>query len=264
MAITTPEKPVFVIVPGAWHKPLHYLNIAVRLQATGYRVSAIPLPTAGWEPGVGTKTIADSAHAVRAVIQPYIDAGREVVVVCHSFGGLPTTDGVVGETVEDRRARGAAGGVKAVFFLSAMACGTAGNTMVEVASNGVGPQDRPEGEWWEIKGDVMVLKAKAKDFLYNDASDELASLFLSATVPHSAATPMSICQHAATEINASRFYIACERDRAIAYQEQLKFATNAGAKVVNIAADHSPFATPEGAAEVVKTIEECLAEVAAA
>lgn len=93
MATTT--KPVFVLAPGAWHQAApSYAPIIPQLQSAGYEVHTVEYPSVGAEPP--TKTMYDDADAVRAVLAPLIDAGRKVVLVVHSYGGLVGAEAVRG------------------------------------------------------------------------------------------------------------------------------------------------------------------------
>lgn len=48
-----------------------------------------------------------------------IDAGKEVVVVMHSYGGVVGTEALHGLGLENRKTAGNAGGVKRMIFLTA-------------------------------------------------------------------------------------------------------------------------------------------------
>lgn len=148
MSELTAEKPVIVVIHGAWHRPLHYVHMVSSLRAACHTVLAPALPSAGWAANVAGMTTQDDAKFIRAAMAPYLDAGRDVVVVCHSAGGMAATESIVGETVRERRARGQGGGVKAAVYLAAFAFPVAG--MIPFESGGKLPvqsaHDRPE--WW--------------------------------------------------------------------------------------------------------------------
>lgn len=56
--------------------------------------------------------------AVREAITPLVDASRDVVLVMHSWGGLPCCSGLKGLARADRQEKGLGGGVRYLFFFS--------------------------------------------------------------------------------------------------------------------------------------------------
>lgn len=77
--------PSLLIVEGAWHKPDHFRPLVEEL--SGINVHTATLPSIGDDPGVLRDMYADAeliAQAAAAIDGP-------VVVVAHSYGGIPTT-----------------------------------------------------------------------------------------------------------------------------------------------------------------------------
>lgn len=114
---TAAAKPVIVIVPGAWHVPAHYAHFALYLNRLGYTVDCIDppsteppgtLPEDSWEADVTTIRDAISSHA---------DAGRDVVLLMHSFGGLTGSQAAVGL---GKKQGGEGGVVKLIYMTSFM------------------------------------------------------------------------------------------------------------------------------------------------
>lgn len=144
----SPDKPVICIVHGAWHRPFHYINLINPLRSKEYTVVAPALPTTGLQETIGKSTVADCAAVIRTSIKDHLDAGREIVMVSHSFGGLPATDSVVGETVNERREKGLAGGVKAVVYIAAFAPPAPGMSLFKI----IGIDDESaHPPWWNPK-----------------------------------------------------------------------------------------------------------------
>ena len=82
----------FVLVHGAWHRPSTFDPLRAELDALGHPSVAVNLPTAGPDPRGG---LAEDAAAVRAAIEAVGDDGP-VVVLAHSYGGIPATQGAAG------------------------------------------------------------------------------------------------------------------------------------------------------------------------
>jgi alpha-beta hydrolase superfamily lysophospholipase len=114
------SKPTVVIVPGVWQKPVVWDAFRVTLEKAGYPSSVhVALPTTG-----GTETplagLAEDVAVVRGVLEPLVDQqGREVVLLCHSSGGVIGSNAVEGFDLASRKAAGKTGGVIRVVFLSA-------------------------------------------------------------------------------------------------------------------------------------------------
>jgi hypothetical protein len=78
------------LIPGAWHTEACYDVIIPLLEDSGYATTSQTLPSVGAEPPV-TSTGEDTA-LVHSTISELAEAGRDVVVVMHSYGGIPGSD----------------------------------------------------------------------------------------------------------------------------------------------------------------------------
>lgn len=78
------SKPTFVLVPGAWHSASTWDKVVALLSEADYKSVAVTLPSTS---GDTAATFLDDIEAVRAAITPETDAGRDAVVVVHSYGG---------------------------------------------------------------------------------------------------------------------------------------------------------------------------------
>ncbi|KAF3764460.1 alpha/beta-hydrolase [Cryphonectria parasitica EP155] len=77
-------KPTFVLVPGAWHGPSTWDKVTALLSRQGYASLAVTLPSTIGDPSV---TYLNDINAVQAAIRSETKAGRNVIVVVHSYGG---------------------------------------------------------------------------------------------------------------------------------------------------------------------------------
>jgi len=80
--------PSLLIVPGAWHKPDHFRRLVDEL--SGIDVHTVTLTSSGDDPAALRDMYADAEVIAQAVAA--IDG--LVVVVAHSYGGIPTTQGL--------------------------------------------------------------------------------------------------------------------------------------------------------------------------
>ena len=82
-------KPTIALVPGAWHSPVHYEDLLSLLEKAGYETKAIQLPSVD-SANPKEETVASDAEAVREkLLLPLLDAGKDVLLVMHSYGGFP-------------------------------------------------------------------------------------------------------------------------------------------------------------------------------
>lgn len=114
----SPSKPTIVIVPGAWQLISVFVPFADLLKTKGFDTEIVDMPSVG-----GTQLpltgLAEDIAAVRAVVQPLVEAGREVVLLTHSAGGVSGGGAVKGLDVRARREAGLPGGVVRVIYMAA-------------------------------------------------------------------------------------------------------------------------------------------------
>jgi hypothetical protein len=81
-------KPTILLLPGAWHSPAHYEKIRKELDKHGYETEAIALATV--DPKDPPNTDGDSdVKVISAAIQNILTSGKDVVLVTHSYSGIP-------------------------------------------------------------------------------------------------------------------------------------------------------------------------------
>ncbi|KAJ9638507.1 hypothetical protein H2204_004277 [Knufia peltigerae] len=98
------SKPAIVLVPGAWHKPQHYKKVINGLLKLSYDAVGVSLPSVDAKPA--TPSWEKDAAAVREAVLQKLDAGKDVITIGHSYGGLPMGEGVKGLGKKAREAQG--------------------------------------------------------------------------------------------------------------------------------------------------------------
>jgi alpha-beta hydrolase superfamily lysophospholipase len=111
------QKPVLVIVPGAYHRPFHYRKIIDPLRAQGYEVLSFDLAVCG-EDVDPELSFFDDAASIKEHLLPLLDEGKKAVIISHSYGSLPVTALVDGQTVAERAEKGFKGGIAAVINIA--------------------------------------------------------------------------------------------------------------------------------------------------
>jgi hypothetical protein len=111
------SKPVLVFIPGAWHSPEGFETIISKLTPLGYKCIALPLQAVVKQPAV--KDLQPDINALREVVMKESDAGNDIVVVGHSWGGIVVTGALDGLGKVQREQEGKSGGVFKIAYLCA-------------------------------------------------------------------------------------------------------------------------------------------------
>jgi hypothetical protein len=64
--------------------------------------------------------MADDAAHIASVVSPLVDAGKEIVLVAHSYGGVPVTESIKGLSLKERASNGQKGGIKSIVYFAAL------------------------------------------------------------------------------------------------------------------------------------------------
>lgn len=115
-------KPVIVLAPGAWHPVSCFNNLTALLTAAGYETQTIVFPAVYRAREIKEPSLEHDITAVRAVVESLILAGREVVLVMHSWGGFPASSAL----------EGLAQGVRHLVYMAAFVPGI-GQRIVDLA-----------------------------------------------------------------------------------------------------------------------------------
>ncbi|KAM0430872.1 hypothetical protein ACHAPT_005504 [Fusarium lateritium] len=232
------DKPVFLVVTGAWHPPVCYDPLKNELNRLGYECAIPQMPSMGH----GTHGVtweADKAKVLETAA-PYFDEGREVVLVGHSYGGIPATVATEGQGVHERAERGLKGGFRSIVFLAAFAVPVKGWDLL-TTFGGAWPDWQDTQEAY-TKNKQSTINEKGFQMLYNDTTEEEARKVYANLLPHSQDAFETGIDFIATDITIPKTYLICENDLVfpLALQEQLVKSTP-GMKEARIAAGHSPF-----------------------
>lgn len=114
----TATKPTIVIVPGAWQRIAAFVPFADILRKSGYDAECVGVPSTG-----GTELpltgLPEDVAAIRAVLEPLVEGGKDVVVLAHSAGGVSGSAAVRGLDARTRKEAGLSGGVILVTYMAA-------------------------------------------------------------------------------------------------------------------------------------------------
>ena len=111
------RKPTFVLVPGNFLPPTYYASTAKHLESHGFQTRLVTLPSTGSTSPLTSNE--PDVLAVRHVLEELTESGKEINVVAHSYGSIPTCEAVKGLGCEERGKLGKAGGVARLVFIAA-------------------------------------------------------------------------------------------------------------------------------------------------
>lgn len=110
--------PTIFFVPGAWHETWVFDDVRSALSNRGFETDVSALPTVGSDTSIG---VFEDAAVVRPALLKLVDAGKEVVIVSHSYGGIVAANSVRGLSIDQRTADSKAGGIMIFLYLAAFA-----------------------------------------------------------------------------------------------------------------------------------------------
>ncbi|MCJ1251380.1 hypothetical protein MMC30_008613 [Trapelia coarctata] len=251
--------PTFVIIPGAWHSPCHYDLLTSRLYSAGYPTLSRRLP--GVDPPAPDEitTTTDADFILETLLRPLLDSGKDMILVMHSYGGIPGTAAAVGLSKAERRDAGLGGGIIGIIFVAAF-----------IAKEGESPKSIGGGKhppWTTTDLTThFITPENPLPVFYADAPS-LASEAIAQLLPHSEnclSTPTAPTAWASPVYNNRRTYIRTLQDRALPVEAQTGMLAGSGVEwdVRDFETGHSPFLSKpdELAATVVGLAEGWMRE----
>ncbi|KAL3451764.1 hypothetical protein BJX65DRAFT_303495 [Aspergillus insuetus] len=112
--MTSPLSATIIFVPGAWHSPNCYAKLLAPLESAGYTTSLMHLPAV--KPSNPQTSFSSDVQAIRNPIIEAVEAAQKVLLVVHSYGGIPASEAVRDLDIASRAKRGLPGGVSHLFY----------------------------------------------------------------------------------------------------------------------------------------------------
>ena len=231
--MTANALPRIILVHGAWVGAWEFDSLVQILRERGWEVDALDLPSTG-----STEGMIQDAAALTAAIDR---AGGPVVLVGHSYGGVPVTEA------------GGHAAVERVVYVAAFALDAGESVISSMGGSLPGV--------WGISGDQLTMgrtREERVDMIAADmppgvpraASEQLADLFR----PQSLASFTEEVSRVAWRVKPAT-YVLTENDGVLppAFQESL--AVRSGAEIVRIPHGHAPFQEdPAGFADLLERL----------
>ena len=234
----TVKQPTIVFVPGALHYPECFKPLIEHLQKHGYETKSVKLKSVITQDERRAESHHEDADTIRATVIPLIEQGKDVIVFCHSYGGIPTSEGLFGLGEKE----GQAGGVVHIIYCCAFVL-LEGQSLMTLMQQPEFKSDTPPS-WYTLESDgltLRLLKEHAMETLYADVEPVLAQKAVEDVGLHSFKTFLSAQTKCAYKEIPST-YILCEEDKAIPPVVQRYMVEQANIKdIVKLHMSHSPF-----------------------
>ncbi|MFG6200364.1 alpha/beta hydrolase [Nonomuraea sp. JJY05] len=200
-----------MLVHGAWHQPSSWAKLETELHALGHATRTPALPSAGDRPTAGMH---DDAAVLAAELA---SIAGPVVLLGHSYGGIPVTEAASG-----------AGNVDRLIYLAAY-MPDKGQSMYTI--HGIPDPEDTDG--------LFPLVGDPRTSLYGDLPDAEAEQAVSKLVDQTVRSFAEKVEAAAWR-NIPSTYIITEQDKAIPPSLQEQMAAQA-AEIRRLPGGHSPF-----------------------
>ena len=214
------SQPVVIFVPGAWHSPDAFQETIKILHTKGFASRKIYLPSVGRSPPVSS--IEPDVQAIRDVALAEMAEGHDVTVVCHSYGGLPTS-----QALKDlnRPKNPGDGRVLAIVYIAAVLLPEGVTLNAASASHGGNATDLR----LELLDDGNLFfrnDSNPAEAFYNDVSPKEAKYWVSKLRPHASKTFETSGNYAAWK-DIPSWYLITQQDKAIQPEIQRAFVKEA-------------------------------------
>jgi pimeloyl-ACP methyl ester carboxylesterase len=211
--------PSVLLIPGAWHKPIHFGPLIDEL--TDVDVHTVTLTSSGDDP----TTLRDMHSDAEMIAEAVAAIDRPVVVVAHSYGGLPATQGLTNSR-----------NVRHLVFLASFQM-LDGDSLL---SKNPGGALLPWAQLHQREGVNDFVEAMTPETVFfNDLDAATAATAVNQLGYQSYASMRQPLTETAW-INIPNTYVVCERDNAIPVAAQEMMAQRAD-RVHRLKTSHSPF-----------------------
>lgn len=187
-------------------------------------------------------------------IRRELTAGRDVLLVCHSYGGIPGCEALADLPEKAVEGKGKLGRVLGIVFVSAFIA-DAGQSLVTA-------QNVPAADWVKIDG-TLSYAINAAEIVFSLLPAALSAPFVEKLVPQATASFLATTSHA-TWKDYPCVYVRDLEDKAMKLDEQDHFIARlkqgqSKTTVRDFEGDHVPLASrPE---ELAKVMEEVVGEL---
>ncbi|KAK5065026.1 hypothetical protein LTR84_000861 [Exophiala bonariae] len=244
---------IIVLVPGSFAPADLYTDFVEVIAKAGLETVVVDTPSVGRREGKGPATMTDDANEISRVVSPLIDQGKEVVLVAHSYGGIPTTQSLERLSPKARGAQGKSGGVLKVIYLTAV--------VLQVGMSNFELFGGTMPDFVSVADDYMSLSVEANAPLtFSDLPEDKALMWANRMSVHSTLSFKEKLTYPGYN-DVQVHYILCEEDKIIPPQFQqamidlIKASSGNEVQVHSINSGHCPtHSQPDNLVNILKKI----------
>jgi len=197
------RKPSIVFVAGAFSRFDAYTLTTNILEQEGYEVTPVTLPSVGASPPHETMT--EEVSTIREATMKRLDEGKDVVLVMHSWAGVPGSEAMKGLSKAAREKDGLKGGVVRLVYLTAV--------VLEVGLHGQSFMGGEPFPWMRLEADKRVYVRDPVAF-FSELNAETQKSMIEKLESHSWGPFITETTYAAYRDIPST-YLICENDNII-------------------------------------------------
>ena len=224
-------RPTLLFVHGAWHGAWCWDILRDVLHGRGWSTRALDLPTVHAADKQGL-TLQDDADAVAAAVA---EVEGEVVVVAHSYGGVPATQGAT------------AANVAHLFYVAAF--------VLDVGESLLGAVGGVAPDWWVVDGPLVTAGTEEQppaSLFFGDV-DEAVAAAATARLTSQSKQPFLDEVTVTAWSGKPSTYLVTEDDAIFPVPAQEALAARSGSTAPRLATSHSPFLSqPELVADLIE------------
>ncbi|RDW73240.1 hypothetical protein BP6252_07147 [Coleophoma cylindrospora] len=232
----TSTLPTIVIAPGAWQLVESWDTYLALLTEAGYDYVMVPNLSVGSTTNPRQGLIEDTAN-MQNTLASLADAGKNIVLFSHSYGGAVASSATEGYDVATRKAAGKTGGVLLTAFMAAFVLPT-GSSLLDLLG-GV------PLEWMLVEGDITICNAtQMPEIAFNDLSATEAAYYTNLTTWSSTDAFTEPNTYAPWDNGVPAAYIHTALDNAlpIAYQNAMvTYLASTNSSIYTLQSSHVPF-----------------------
>jgi alpha-beta hydrolase superfamily lysophospholipase len=118
------SKPSVLFVPGSYCLLSLYQPLFDAVTEAGYEIIGVHPPTVGPSSRQGrdgpAPSMYDDAEVIAKKVEELADQGKDVILMGHSYGGVPMSQCTKGLGREERTAQGKPGGISRLAYMAAL------------------------------------------------------------------------------------------------------------------------------------------------
>ncbi len=146
IAQMVPQRATVVWVPGLLHTPAHFGPIIKALAEAGIPSISIDMPNYGLS--ASSALPYDDLKVIRSACSDLVNEGKEVILIGHSYSGVPVCQAVRGLERSLRKSERKAGGIIRVMFVAAFVIPEGVSMLQYMNGNLPPPWAASDGEIW--------------------------------------------------------------------------------------------------------------------